>query len=134
EKKSRDESGAGSGTNRWRVSPDSFIAGCSDKSQIQDRIEKFKALIDPAPAPHWLALFEKVLNRAGLFDRPLDDMLVYPLPADRSIAEELLRDTELRSLVHRAEGGFLVVPLRNKKKFFTLLNIHGIAVFNNQGL
>ncbi|MDR3192686.1 MAG: hypothetical protein LBT87_06435 [Treponema sp.] len=131
EKKSRAESGAGSGTDRWRVSPDSFIAGCTDKSQIEDRINKFKALIDPAPAPHWLALFEKALNRAGLFDRPLDDMLVYPLPADRGVTEELLRDTELRSLVHRAEGGFLAVPLKNKKKFFALLNIHGIAVFDN---
>ncbi|MDR1636908.1 MAG: hypothetical protein LBR93_06185 [Treponema sp.] len=120
---------AGFGTDRWRVSPDSFISGCTDKNQIADRVEKFKALIDPAPAPHWLALFEKALNRAGLFDRPLGDMLVYPLPADRSVAEELLRDTELRSLVHRAEGGLLVVPEKNRKKFFTLLNAHGIAVF-----
>jgi hypothetical protein len=120
-----------SGTDRWRVSPDSFISGCTGKSQIEDRIDKFRALIDPAPAPHWLALFEKALNRAGLFDRPLDNMLVYPLPADRSIAEELLRDAELRSLVHRAEGGLLVVPAINKKKFFSLLDIHGIAVFGN---
>jgi hypothetical protein len=125
EKGSRSESG----TDRWRVSPDSFISGCADKEQIEDRIAKFKALIDPAPAPHWLALFEKALSRAGLFDRPLDSVLVYQLPADRGLAEELLRDTELRSLVHRAEGGFLVVPERNRKKFFTLLNVHGIAVF-----
>jgi hypothetical protein len=120
---------AGFGTDRWRVSPDSFISGCINKNQIADRVEKFKALIDPAPAPHWLALFEKALNRAGLFDQPLDDMLVYPLPADRSLVEELLRDTELRSLVYRAEGGFLVVPEKNRKKFFTLLSAHGIAVF-----
>jgi hypothetical protein len=58
-------------------------------------------------------------------------MLVYPLPADRSIAEELLRDAELRSLVHRAEGGLLVVPEKNRKKFFTLLNAHGIVVFED---
>jgi hypothetical protein len=123
--------GAGSGTDRWRVSPDSFISGCADKSQIADRIDKFKALIDPAPALHWLALFEKALNRAGLFDRPLDNVLVYPLPSDRSVAEELLRDTELRSLVRRAEGALLVVPGKNRKKFFSLLNAHGIAVFED---
>jgi hypothetical protein len=125
------EGSAESGTDRWRVSPDSFISGCTDKKQIQDRIDKFKTLIDPAPAPHWLALFEKTLIRAGLFDRPLDDMLVYQLPADRSISEELLRDTELRSLVHRAEGGLLVVPVKNRKKFLALLNIHGIVVFED---
>ncbi|MDR0450298.1 MAG: hypothetical protein LBH26_03440 [Treponema sp.] len=120
-----------SGTERWRVSPDSFIAGCTGKGQIQDRVDKFKTLIDPAPAPHWLALFEKAVNRAGLFDRPLGDMLVYPLPADRAVAEELLRDTELRSLVRRAEGGLLAVPEKNRRKFLALLNAHGIAVFED---
>jgi hypothetical protein len=122
---------AESGTDRWRVSPDSFISGCTDKSQIAERIDKFKALIDPAPAPHWLALFEKAVNRAGLFDRPLEGMLVYPLPSDRSLAEELLQDTELRSLIRRAEGGLLIVPERNRKKFLGLLNVHGIAVFED---
>jgi hypothetical protein len=120
---------AGSGTGRWRISPDSFIEGCSDKTRIEARVNKFKALIDPEPAPHWLGLFDKALNRAGLFDVSLDDMLVYPLPADRSLAEELLQDGELRSLVHRAEGGLIVVPEKNRKKFFDALRKHGIAVF-----
>jgi hypothetical protein len=122
---------AESGTSRWKVSPGSFIAGCVNKEQIQDRIAKFQALIDPAPAPHWIALFEKALIRAGLFDQALDNMLVYQLPADRTVAEELLRDTDLRSLVHRAEGGLLVVPEKNRKKFLALLNAHGIAVFED---
>jgi hypothetical protein len=118
------------GTDRWRVSPDSFISGCVNKNQIEERIEKFKALIDPEPAPHWTALFENAVNRAGLFDQALSDMLVYRLPADRGIAEELLRDAELRSLIHRAEGGLLVVPEKNRKKFYARLNQHGIGVFS----
>ncbi|MFP3090959.1 hypothetical protein LQZ21_11610 [Treponema sp. TIM-1] len=122
---------ADSGTDRWRISPDSFIEGCSDKTQIEERVIKFKALIDPKPAPHWLALFDKVMNRAGLFDASLDDMLVYRLPADRDLAEELLQDRELRSLVHRAEGGLIVAPEKNRKKFFEALKRHGIAVFEN---
>jgi hypothetical protein len=125
-------SSAESGAGRWRVSPDSFIAGCTDTKQIEDRISRFKALIDPSPAPHWLALFEKVVNRAGLFDKPLDDMLIYSLAPYRDIAEELLHDAELRSLVHRAEGGLLLVPEKNRKKFFALLNAHGIAVFGRE--
>jgi hypothetical protein len=120
------------GQNRWRISPDSFIAGCIDKKQIEERITKFKALIDPDPAPHWIALFEKVVNRSGLFDEALDDMLVYPLPSDPNLAEELLRDTEFRALVHRAEGELFVVPEKHRKKFLAVLNKHGIAVFNER--
>jgi hypothetical protein len=125
-----DKIGRKLGANRWRISPDSFIAGCTDKKHLEERVAKFKALIDPDPAPHWLALFEKTLTRAGLFDYPLAGMLVYNLPADRSTAEELLRDPELRSLIHRAEGGLVVVPEENLKKFQAVLNAHGIVMFN----
>jgi hypothetical protein len=72
-----------------------------------------------------------VINRAGLFDLILDDMLVYRLPADRALTEELLEDRELRALIHRAEGGLIVVPEKNGKKFFEALKKHGIAVLEN---
>jgi hypothetical protein len=124
-----DKIGRKLGPDRWRISPDSFIAGCINKKQIEDRINKFKALIDPEPATHWSALFDKVLNRAGLFDQAPEDMLIYSLPSDQNIAEELLRDTEFRSLVCRAERGLIIVPWENRKKFFAVLNKHGIAVF-----
>jgi hypothetical protein len=124
-----DKIGRKLGPDRWRISPDSFIAGCVNKKQIEDRVNKFRDLIDPDPAPHWSALFEKVVSRLGLFDETLDDMLVYRLPSDQTIAEELLRDTEFRALVCRAEGGLLIVPGENRKKFFAVLNKHGIAVF-----
>jgi hypothetical protein len=120
------------GSNRWRVSSDSFIAGCDDKNQLEERIAKFKTLIDPHPAPHWLAFFDKILTRAGLFDTPLDGMLVYQLPPRPEIVEELLRDSEFRALVHRAEKGILVVPEKSLKKFQSLLNAHGILTLNRE--
>ncbi|MDR2785634.1 MAG: hypothetical protein LBB83_06940 [Treponema sp.] len=124
-----DKIGRKLGPDRWRISPDSFISGCTARKQIEERVSKFKDLIDPEPASHWSALFEKVVNRSGLFDEALNSMLVYRLPSEQNIAEELLRDTEFRSLVCRAEGGLLIVPAENRKKFFAVLNKHGIAVF-----
>jgi hypothetical protein len=117
------------GENRWRISPASFIAGCESKKQIEDRIIRFKALIDPAPAPHWLELFDKVVYRAGLFGSFRNNMLVYDMPRNRKIKEELLRDPALRKIALRAEGGILIVPVKNQKKFIALLNEHGIAGF-----
>jgi hypothetical protein len=117
------------GEDRWRVSPSSFISGCESKKHIEDRIERFKKLIDPAPAPHWLELFDKALARAGLFGHYRNDVLVYNLGGNRKIAEELLSDPELKRIAFRAEGGMLIVPVKNQKKFLALLNEHGIASF-----
>ncbi|MDR1058199.1 MAG: hypothetical protein LBL43_01500 [Treponema sp.] len=124
-----DKIGRKLGEDRWRISPASFLAGCAHKKDIEDRIERFRALIDPDPAPHWLGLFEKLRSRTGLFDAPEEDYLVFRLPGDRALTEELLADRELAAVVLRAEGRLLIVPAKHEKKFFALLGEHGIARF-----
>ena len=126
-----DRIGVKLGEDRWRVSPASFISGCESRKQIEDRIARFKELIDPAPAPHWLELFDRAAIRAGLFGRYRNDVLVYNLPEDRKVSEELLRDTQLKGIAFRAEGGMLIVPSKNQKRFLALLSEHGIASFLN---
>jgi hypothetical protein len=126
-----DRIGVKLGEDRWRVSPASFISGCESKKQIEDRIARFKELIDPMPAPHWLELFDRAIIRAGMFGRYRNDVLVYNLPEDRKVAEELLLDSQLKGIAFRAEGGMLIVPSRNQKRFLALLNEHGIASFLN---
>jgi hypothetical protein len=125
-----DRIGVKLGENRWRISPASFIAGCEDKRQIEDRVTRFKSLIDPAPAPHWEALFDKVLSRAGLFDDRRAEVVVYQLPDDRPLAEELLSDPALKPIALRAEGKLLVVPAKNYRKFLAFLTDHGISSFS----
>jgi len=124
-----DKIGQHLGENRWRISPASFISGCINKRQIADRIERFKSLIDPNPAPHWEQLFKKILDRAGLFDAKRSDMLLYDLPENRELQEELLRDPEIKRIVRRVEGRMLAIAARDQAKFYTLLGEHGIAHF-----
>jgi hypothetical protein len=124
-----DKIGRRLGEDRWRISPASFIAGCINKRQITERVERFKTLIDPNPAPHWEQLFKKVFDRAGLFDARRSDILIYDLPEDREILEELFRDPEIKRIVRRVEGRMLAVAAKDQTKFFNLLSEHGIAHF-----
>jgi len=124
-----DKIGQRLGENRWRISPASFITGCTSKKMITDRIQRFRTLIDEKPAPHWEQLFTKVINRAGLFSESRKDMLVYDLPESREILEELLRDSEFKNIVLRAEGRKVLVAYKDQKKFYAILNDHGIAQF-----
>jgi len=124
-----DKIGRRLGENRWRISPASFIAGCANKRQITERIERFKALIDRKPASHWEQLFQKVLDRAGIFDTHRPDILIYNLPQDEALLQELLEDPELKHIARRVEGRMLAVAARDQRKFYALLNEHGIAHF-----
>ena len=124
-----DKIGQRLGEDRWRISPGSFIAGCINQRQIAERIERFKLLIDSKPAPHWEQLFNKVISRAGLFDNKRTDMLIYDLPENKEIQEELLHDPEIKRIVRRAEGRMLVVAAKDQSKFYALLAEHGIAHF-----
>jgi hypothetical protein len=117
------------GEDRWRISAGSFIAGCADKKEIEERVASFKRLIDPEPSPHWEALFQKVCSRAGLFDEKRSDVLVYRLPEDRALQTELLFDPALKTIALRCEGNMLVVPAKKMKQFTAFLGEHGIAVF-----
>jgi hypothetical protein len=114
---------------RWRVTPESFIREALSKDEIQERVKRFKALIDPKPAPHWKALFDTVLSRAGVFDGAQVPLLVYKLPDDHALVKELLADPAIRKLTQRAEGGLLLVTSANKGKFFKALAAHGVASF-----
>ncbi|MCL2194143.1 MAG: hypothetical protein FWB78_12215, partial [Treponema sp.] len=125
-----DKIGQRLGENRWRISPGSFIAGCINQRQIAERIERFKLLIDPSPAPHWEQLFKKVVDRAGLFDKKRSDMFIFDMPESREIQDELLRDPEIKRIIKRAEGRMLIISSRNQSKFYALLAEHGIAHFN----
>ncbi|GHU02974.1 hypothetical protein FACS1894147_06120 [Spirochaetia bacterium] len=113
------------GEDRWRISPRSFISGCTGKPEIEDRIKKFRRLIDKEPAPHWEALFRNALERAG-FQARIVPATAYFLGGSRSLAEDLLNDPLLSSCAMRAEGGMLLVPDRLKKKFLDLLSDHGV--------
>ena len=117
------------GEDRWRISAGSFIAGCTGKGEIRERIQRFKTLIDPNPAIHWRELFTKVLDRAGLFKFPHSDMLLYDVPSDTALVEELMEDRELRGLIRRVENGMIAIAAKDQSRFFALLSEHGVSRF-----
>jgi hypothetical protein len=117
------------GEDRWRISPESFIRNCDSKEAIQDRINRFKTLVSSDTAPHWQSLFDKALARAGLFNKNTVEALVFSLPDDPELENELFRGGGLNGIAFRAEGRLLVVPAKNEKKFRAFLSSRGIAWF-----
>jgi hypothetical protein len=122
-----DKIGEKLGEERWRISPASFISHCSDKADMEEQIQRFHKLIDDKPARHWEDFFAKLRGRYDIFTDAALDAVVYSLPDDNALCEELLRDPNLKGVALRAEGRLLVVPEKNKQKFAALLRDHGIG-------
>jgi hypothetical protein len=115
------------GTNRWRISPESFIKTVSDAAGVLTLIDQFKKLICADPAPHWDALFHKVLTRVRWRIQAERRATVYDLSIDKDLAGELLKDPDLAHCANRAEGGLLVVREKDKAAFNALLARHGVV-------
>ncbi|MDR0527587.1 MAG: hypothetical protein LBG79_07235 [Spirochaetaceae bacterium] len=124
-----DEIGIKLGEDRWRISPRSFISGCTDITQIEERIKKFKRLIDVQSMPHWEQLFSKIMRRANFSKTAITQATVFKLGEDRELLEELFADPAFSSCALRAEGLHIIVPDKHKKKFLDLLAEHGVAYF-----
>lgn len=112
------------GTDRYRITEASFIRGCESKGQIEERIRKFKNLIEPEPSERWERFFATVRSRASLFADP-EPALLFRLPADLSTGRFLMQDPQLRSLVIKAEGNRVVVRGKDYRKFLKLLAERG---------
>ena len=122
-----DKIGERLGEKRWSVSAESFICDCDSKEDVISRIERFKSLIDPNPAQHWEDFFRRILDRVGIFSSSSLELVLYDLPENQELTEELFSDPNFKRMVRRVEGGMIAVAFKEQKKFFAILNKHGIV-------
>jgi len=104
------------GSERFRVTVESLIAGCADAKAVAAKVADFRRLICATPAPHWERLFSVAESRSAALGKP-GLAYVFKAPADRDCQRPLLESAPLRGLFHRAEGGLLVVRAEDYKKF-----------------
>jgi len=108
------------GEERYRISETSFVHGCKDLTEIETRIERFKKLLNPTPSAHWLAFFKNIRNRAIIFTVP-QPCIMFELPSDPILKQQLMNDSQLRKFMVRAEGNRIVVRFDDIKVFQKLL-------------
>ncbi len=109
------------GEERYRVNEISFMRGCISTSQLLQRIEKFRNMINPTPSSRWELFFTNLISRSIAFSQPTACSL-YELPSDPVVKELLLKNPQLRKLIIRAENNSIVVRQRDVKTFLKLIS------------
>ncbi|MDY0289598.1 MAG: hypothetical protein RBR15_12305 [Sphaerochaeta sp.] len=108
------------GSERYKISEASFIRGCTEPSDIQTRIERFKSLIEPNPSERWLSFFSMIEKRATLFAYG-QPVLLYTFPDDSAIRKMFALDPAFRKIIIRAEGNRIVIQEKDQALFRKLL-------------
>ena len=118
------------GNDRWKVSHESFLKQCRDRSDINRQIDVFKQNICTDPPLVWLKFFESVLQRVQpLSWMKMRDYHLYRVdPSNTELLHLLDSDEHLRSLIIRAEGHLLLVHNDDYPKLVNQLKSHGYLV------
>ncbi|MDE6555444.1 MAG: hypothetical protein K2K55_00600 [Duncaniella sp.] len=117
------------GAGRYAVTPESFLAGCNSREDLQDRIDLFHEIVSSEPPQIWEDFFAKMLSNASAFLTHNNPMYIVRVSDDHP---ELLRiissDPVLRKFVIRAEQGYLLYPLAKGSEFLERMKQLGYLI------
>lgn len=115
------------GNHRYRMSPESFLNHCSSKDDVEKNVEQFRNFVCAKPPKIWEDFFAEIKNRVSPLtsDSPHNYHIFSISPANKGLIQLLTTDSELRSLIIRAEGCRILVTNSNMTKFKNRLKAFG---------
>ena len=113
----------------YKISYSSFLKDCRSKTDLQKKTQLFKQNISSELPPIWNNFFTDLTNRV----HPLQEvkgMVVYKLKKDRTLAELVATDEELKKYILKAENYHIVVNEKDRTKIVKRLEEFGYFVGN----
>ena len=103
-----------------------FLANCSNRDDVKQRINTFKQFICPKPPALWKQFLDGLPARCHPLRPNETDYRIFNVPPESAALIRLLRDdAELRKLCILAEGYRILVPITNYTKFRNRLKALG---------
>lgn len=114
------------GSNRFRITPQSLLQGCSSHSDLDDRIDKLKKLVDVDSSKFLSSIITEASLRVGCIREVNEEYFLFKLkPGVPGFVEFLSSDEEIRGNTLFVQDGMILV----KKAFFSKF----MAICRRQG-
>ncbi len=112
--------------NRFETSATSFLANCTSRSDVENKISTFRQFIASDLPPLWEQFFNLLLQHIHPLKEDITPYKHFTLqPDDRELISLITSDPVLRQIVIRAEGYRIMVKTGDMKKFTDRLKKHG---------
>ncbi len=89
--------------NRFKMDYESFLKECSNKKEVQEKIDLFRAHVEKNPPPLWEEFFVKVLERVNPLSKK-SGISLYKLHGDMELLNLLATDEILKKYILKAEN------------------------------
>ncbi len=110
----------------YKVSYESFLDGCTCKSDITNKINMFRDYICKEPPANWEQFFKDMEDRCKLMKAPQKKYSLLQIPSgNKDLQRILLTDPIIRKYTMKAEGFILLVETSNKSKVVDALKKYG---------
>ena len=96
----------------FRVSYESFLKGCSQESDVEERIELFESLIEGRTPAIWENFLREIDGRTNPLEAR-DDAYVFQLRPDPTLLDLMARDSVLKKYILKAEKHHIIIRNRN---------------------
>ncbi len=96
------------GENKFKFTTASFLKDIENKEELDSRIKELKKIIDADLPKMWNDFIENILSKSNMIESA-QDIVVLKIKHDRELIEIIARDKELKSLILRAEGFYILV-------------------------
>ena len=114
------------GASRYEVTVQTFLAPCSNRNDVEQRIQNFHRFICPQPPQRWQDFFDQLLSRCNPLTPSRQSYHLYTIPEDnRELQRLIATDPQLRQLVIRAEGLRILITTSDLPKFRARLKALG---------
>ena len=113
----------------YKISYESFLDGCTSKSDITNKINLFRDYICKEPPANWEQFFKELENRCKPMKAPQKKYTLLQIPAgNKELQRIILTDPTIRKYSLKAEGFILLVETNNKGKVVEALKKYGYLI------
>ena len=115
------------GPNKFKVTREVFLKDVEEVESLEGKIAEFKKIVEVPLPEFWEEFFRELLEKSNSLTRA-EDIIVLQLKQDRELINLIGKNEELKGLILKAEGFYILVREGNKERVVDILKRHGYFI------
>ena len=115
------------GPNKFKLTREVFLKDVEELDSLQKKISEFRRIAEVPLPEFWESFFEELLSKANSLEKA-EDIIVLQLKQDRELINIIGKSEELKGLILKAEGFYILLKEQNKDKVVEVLKRYGYFI------